>query len=403
MEKERYDGYNRDKTEPSDLYEDLPKEVVDILMETHPLMGKNEQQDGATIYRRRTRQNNEQTQVSQDTTSIDWSGAAGEETVIGRRTRRRNQEEAQQYTTRFQPIQSETEQEQNTYDTQINYQDETGYDETIYQTQVGLSTQYDNQQQNDSSFDYSNGYDDTEQTTAYMPYTEDMYDTNYQQNETYDDYTAASERRERHGPLMQEIEITLPSKNSQQEQHHTATGRRGRSRNFEDFDLERGAKQLDLNELYSDDYEDEERITFRPSKKFGVIFSVIAIVLIGFLGFRCISLGGKLKTAEQTIAENENLKTQYETLQMDKLKLEEELQALKNGGTATEPDAQSNQETTTDTGNFDWYTTTASDTSWWGLAEKFYGDGTQYQKILDANGKTESDYLKAGERIKIPK
>ena len=325
MEKERYDGYNRDKTEPSDLYEDLPKEVVDILMETHPLMGKNEQQDGATIYRRRTRQNNEQTQVSQDTTSIDWSGAAGEETVIGRRTRRRNQEEAQQYTTRFQPIQSETEQEQNTYDTQINYQDETGYDETIYQTQVGLSTQYDNQQQNDSSFDYSNGYDDTEQTTAYMPYTEDMYDTNYQQNETYDDYTAASERRERHGPLMQEIEITLPSKNSQQEQHHTATGRRGRSRNFEDFDLERGAKQLDLNELYSDDYEDEERITFRPSKKFGVIFSVIAIVLIGFLGFRCISLGGKLKTAEQTIAENENLKTQYETLQMDKLKLEEEL------------------------------------------------------------------------------
>ena len=85
MEKERYDGYNRDKTEPSDLYEDLPKEVVDILMETHPLMGKNEQQDGATIYRRRTRQNNEQTQVSQDTTSIDWSGAAGEETVIGRK------------------------------------------------------------------------------------------------------------------------------------------------------------------------------------------------------------------------------------------------------------------------------------------------------------------------------
>ena len=230
-----------------------------------------------------------------------------------------------------------------------------------------------------------------------------MYDANYQQNETYDDYTTASERRERRGPLMQEIEITLPSKNSQQEQHHTATGRRGRSRNFEDFDLERGAKQLDLNELYSDDYEDEERITFRPSKKFGVIFSVIAIVLIGFLGFRCISLGGKLKTAEQTIAENENLKTQYETLQMDKLKLEEELQALKNGGTATEPDAQSNQETTTDTGNFDWYTTTASDTSWWGLAEKFYGDGTQYQKILDANGKTESDYLKAGERIKIPK
>lgn len=31
-----------DKGYYEDLYNDLPKEVVDILMQTHPLMGKND-------------------------------------------------------------------------------------------------------------------------------------------------------------------------------------------------------------------------------------------------------------------------------------------------------------------------------------------------------------------------
>jgi len=37
------------------------------------------------------------------------------------------------------------------------------------------------------------------------------------------------------------------------------------------------------------------------------------------------------------------------------------------------------------------------------LAQKFYNDGTQYQKILDANGKKESDYVRVGDKLKIPK
>ena len=84
MEKENYsNGYNQDNTEPK-LYDELPKEIVDMLMETHPLMGKNEQTD-TTIYGRiNNTQNN-------DTNYVDWSGgnvAPSEETIIGRRTRR---------------------------------------------------------------------------------------------------------------------------------------------------------------------------------------------------------------------------------------------------------------------------------------------------------------------------
>ena len=41
-----------DKGYYEDLYTDLPKEVVDILMQTHPLMGKNNDA-GATAYRNR--------------------------------------------------------------------------------------------------------------------------------------------------------------------------------------------------------------------------------------------------------------------------------------------------------------------------------------------------------------
>ncbi len=44
MEKENYsNGYNQDNTEPK-LYDELPKEIVDMLMETHPLMGKTSKQ-----------------------------------------------------------------------------------------------------------------------------------------------------------------------------------------------------------------------------------------------------------------------------------------------------------------------------------------------------------------------
>ena len=165
---------------------------------------------------------------------------------------------------------------------------------------------------------------------------------------------------------------------------------------------------MDLDELYSDDYDDEETISFRPGKKLSIVFSIIVIVLIGFLGFKCVSLGGKLREAEKTIAENNDLNEKYQSLEMENLKLEEELRTLKAGGTPETPEGENNEVQGTETnsddpGNFDWYTVTESDNSWWALAQKFYNDGTQYQKILDANGKKESDYVRVGDKLKIPK
>ena len=316
MEKENYNGYNNENGEPK-LYDELPKEVVDMLMETHPLMGKNEQSDGATMYRRRNKQNTVQAEPSQDTTSyVDWSGGGGEETIVGRRTRRYAQEDGdQQYTMRFQTIQSES-----------------GIQDDMYQTQkIDFTPQYSPHQQEYNTMDYGNNqYDNSyEQQPEYME--EVSQNTNYDYQNSYqggyqqDDYENSeqngymeqntynmSERRDRKGPLMQEIEITLPGPGGAREEPQQ--GRRNRHNHYEDFDLARGAKQMDLDELYSDDYDDEETISFRPGKKLSIIFSIIVIVLIGFLGFKCVSLGGKLKEAEKTIAENNDLNEKYQSL-----------------------------------------------------------------------------------------
>ena len=423
MEKENYsNGYNQDNTEPK-LYDELPKEIVDMLMETHPLMGKNEQTD-TTIYGRiNNTQNN-------DTNYVDWSGgnvAPSEETIIGRRTRRYAQEDAdQQYTMRFQTIQSENDIQEGMYQTQMVYDNQEG----MYHTQkIDFTPQYSSHQQYDN--DYENTYqqqpeyhNEISQNTNYNTYQDayqNSYQGGYQQEPQIQNGYENREQKlydtpqptERKGPLMQEIEITLPSHNTKDENMDMREGRRNRRGNYDDYDLTRGAKQMDLDELYSDDYDDEESISFRPGKKLSIVFSVIIIALIGFLGFRCISLGSKLKEAQKVIAEQEDLSARYETLEMDKLKLEEEIKTLKGGGTTT-PEGESTQQNNgensnnsegngDDPGNFDWYTVTESDNSWWTLAQRFYGDGTQYTRILEANGKTENDYLKAGDKMKIPK
>ena len=66
MSDERFENTNAsrgmnetDKGYYEDLYTDLPKEVVDILMQTHPLMGKNDSDAEATAYRSRRPQRRE--------------------------------------------------------------------------------------------------------------------------------------------------------------------------------------------------------------------------------------------------------------------------------------------------------------------------------------------------------
>jgi len=47
------------------------------------------------------------------------------------------------------------------------------------------------------------------------------------------------------------------------------------------------------------------------------------------------------------------------------------------------------------------YTVASGDTLW-GIAEKFYGDGSQYEKIAAANGISNPDALQVGQQLTIP-
>ena len=95
------------------------------------------------------------------------------------------------------------------------------------------------------------------------------------------------------------------------------------------------------------------------------------------------------------------------------MQLEEELNGLKDPNSSTEKadgegdDAKKNNESSTTassttSGSTTEYTVQDGDTAW-KIAQKFLGNGAEYQKILDANGLKESDTLKPGSKIKIPK
>ncbi len=47
------------------------------------------------------------------------------------------------------------------------------------------------------------------------------------------------------------------------------------------------------------------------------------------------------------------------------------------------------------------YTVESGDTLW-AIAERFYGDGNQYQRIADANGIPNPDLINAGQVLTIP-
>ena len=94
------------------------------------------------------------------------------------------------------------------------------------------------------------------------------------------------------------------------------------------------------------------------------------------------------------------------------MQLEEELENLKNpDGAKKETDDEKKDEEKTDdkkdsssasSGSTTEYTVQQGDTMWT-IAQKTLGNGAEYQKILDANGLKESDTLKPGSKIKIPK
>ena len=336
-----------DKGYYEDLYNDLPKEVVDILMQTHPLMGNKDAEAQTYRSRRPAREDVEQIKearmqrVGSEINEIRQAPQQeGEPTrYVSRRARSAGEEMAS--------------------------------------PSAGRS---DSQEQDD--------YDDGIQYVSMMP----------------------AKRKSR---IVEEVTLqtaSAPNKKKVKREDNPFEDLSGGKRpRYEDIDFEEKAKQENLDSLYDDDYDDD--YGGGRSNKLVIGLGAVAVILLVVLIFKCVGLSSELEEAKNELTSLTDVNTKYQAIQLEKLQLEEELSALKNPDVAqggadsdTVDTSDSGGSTTTDpstSASTKEYTVASGDTIWT-IAEKIYGNGSQYQKILDANGLKEGETLKIGTKLKIP-
>ncbi len=353
-----------DKEYYADLYNDLPKEVQDILMQTHPLMGRANEDTEAAAYRTR-------------------------------RPQREDVEEVKE--ARMQQVSSE-----------IN-------EIKRAPQQEGDPTRYVSRRARSMESEYA------ESPRGSM--AEDDYNEDIQ-------YVSVMPARKK-SRIMEEVTIQTSApqksgmkkkkqKKEREEMPFSDMERSGDRPRYEDIDFEERAKQEHLDSLYGDGYDDDYRGGGRS--KLPLILGMIGLVLIIFLIFRTVTLSSQLEEAQQQITETQDLNERYEQVQLEKMQLQEELDALQNpDGAAAQENTDGNaddSETTTgdSTSGSDSNTSSSSSGSSsgtteytvqqgetpWSMAQKFYGNGAEYTKILEANGLQEGENIKPGDVLKIP-
>lgn len=353
-----------DKEYYADLYNDLPKEVQDILMQTHPLMGRANEDTEAAAYRTR-------------------------------RPQREDVEEVKE--ARMQQVGSE-----------IN-------EIKRAPQQEGDPTRYVSRRARSMESEYA------ESPRGSM--AEDDYNEDIQ-------YVSVMPARKK-SRIMEEVTIQTSApqksgmkkkkqKKEREEMPFSDMERSGDRPRYEDIDFEERAKQEHLDSLYGDGYDDDYRGGGRS--KLPLILGMIGLVLIIFLIFRTVTLSSQLEEAQQKATETQDLNEKYEQVQLEKMQLQEELDALQNpdGAAAqenTEGNADDSETTTGDsTSGSDSNTSSSSSGSSsgtteytvqqgetpWSMAQKFYGNGAEYTKILEANGLQEGDNIQPGDVLKIP-
>jgi len=346
---------DNDKEYYEDLYNDLPKEVVDILMQTHPLMGKDGNTELSRSKRRPSREDIEEVrearmqQVGNEINEIRKAPQQeGEPTrYVSRRTRNNMP--------------------------------------SMEDTNNGVSTGHKIEQDE---------YDDGIQYVSVMPARKKSKMVEEVAQQTYAPAKRKKSKREDNA-----FEDFAPV---------------GRNR-YEDMDFEEKAKQEHLDSLY-DEYDDEDEYRGGMSK-LSIILGIIGLILIIFLIFKCVSLSSKLEDAQNQVTATEELSGKYEKIQLEKMQLEEQLASLQNpsaeesvaenegGQPADETETTTTNSTDSNTaasGDTTEYVVQKGDTAW-SIAQKTLGNGAEFQKILDANNLKETDTIDVGTKLKIPR
>lgn len=344
-----------DKGYYEDLYNDLPKEVVDILMQTHPLRGKTNDAEAATYRTRRPQREDveevreaRRQQVSQEINEVSKAPQQeGEPTrYVSRRARNTG-------------IVSENLDDMPAAAPRANTMDQDDYDDGIQYVSVMPARKK------------SRIVEEVSMQTAAPP------------------KRGRKARKEREASPFDDM------------------GRDPRDNRprYEDVDFEERAKQEHLDSLYDDDYDDEYS---DGRSKLPIILGVVGLILIIFLIFRTVSLGSQLEDAQNKLTQTQDYKAKYEELQLENMQLKDQVEGKtststdnKDADNADQKDDKKEDSSNTSASGAKEYTIQDGDTLWT-IAQSQLGNGADYQKILDANGMKESDALKPGNKLKIP-
>ena len=366
-----------------DLYNDLPKEVVELLMKTHPLLSKEDSEKAVERFHTKY-------------------GGAEEIAEV----RRAVNEEAKKQES------PEAEEEKGLI---------VGYEKDEYIPKRAKREEDSHKNGMEGNKIIEEDYDDRVQVVKHKIDTK----------RTTHSAPAAPASRKAKEPAAEEIDVAgrFEVKEAIDEGFEYTKKEKPRKnkvsakvpKNFE-MDLDKYERARNLDEFFDDDedYEEEKKMNFPGGRNFVIICLTVGICLLGFLAFRTVTLQAKLTKADAESQELTEVKAKNEELKLENVSLKEELDKYKSGETPVQGEgepAPENVEGQTQTpatpsgtdnnaasGNAEYDTYTVQDGDRiWNISEKVYGNGAYYQKILDANGLTENSVLKIGQQLKIPK
>lgn len=369
-----------DDTYYEGLYNDLPKEVVELLMKTHPLMEEEEKEEMVERYKtRHTRQLEaeevkaiRQSKMAEDARRIE---------EVSQEEHPQNEAEVLIYTPKKE-IQPQSEAEEQQADDLDDFEDD--LIQLVKHKSKGFGTQNNEEDRN------------KKMTKAKMEVPKE-------EQEPLIDISLAESPGKELPKTQAEFKKKRPVRN----------GTRKRvKKDYSNVDLNKMTTDQNLNEFFDNDVEDsDKKIIFPGGKKVMMPILAACVLVVGVLAFRTVSLTGKLQKANAQLEDLSSAKEENNQLKLQMLTMEEEINKTKTGsdteGQSQDTEGENVATTgtegqTLDPGSYDTYTVVEGDIVW-DISAKVYGNGAYYTRILEANGLTENSTLKIGQQLKIPK
>lgn len=381
------DSHNSEEKAYDNLYDGLPQDVVDLLRETHPLMGS-----GARMRNDRTEKTEKIDKVEKDEKAerSDRSDRIEE----GRPTSRRRHELDKK--------------------AQEEVQRNSAFEEMATAVPRKRSAQrapkYEFEKDDavkESLREYDQGYEEIAQhsrTRRPAPSSSEEPKSRPRRSPRDED--------EDESDRIQMVKVKTPVRKGREPQHRQA--------NY--LDMDRITQEETLNEFFRDNaYHDEDDYP-DPNRRKNIVMIVLIVfvVVFFFLLFRTVTLSGRLNQANDQIASLTQMQTENEQLKLDIVALEEELNNYRNAQTNEEDTTQTTTEegnetqstdsqgtqtdqntTTTTTPTTSTYTVQAGDTLGT-ISQQVYGSFRYYTNIAEANGISADANLQIGQVLQIP-